>query len=189
MTLFLCGKYRLIYGNKIPDMHIGLAMIVGVMFLKIELKINGKLRIAEVSASERLIDVLRQKFGLVSVKEGCGAGECGACTVIMNGEAVCSCVVPAFQADGHDILTVEGLEENGELDLIQQSFIDCDAVQCGFCTPGMIMSAKALLMKNLCPSREEIRTALAGNICRCTGYTQIIDAVETAAARIGECRR
>ena len=158
MTLFLCGKYRLIYGNKIPDMHIGLAMIVGVMFLKIELKINGKLRIAEVSASERLIDVLRQKFGLVSVKEGCGAGERGACTVIMN-------------------------------DLIQQSFIDCDAVQCGFCTPGMIMSAKALLMKNPCPSREEIRTALAGNICRWTGYTQIIDAVETAAARIGECRR
>ena len=98
-------------------------------------------------------------------------------------------MVPAFQADGHDILTVEGLEENGELDLIQQSFIDCDAVQCGFCTPGMIMSAKALLMKNPCPSREEIRTALAGNICRCTGYTQIIDAVETAAARIGECRR
>ena len=118
-------------------MHIRLAMIVGVMFLKIELKINGKFRTAEVSASERLIDVLRQKFGLVSVKEGCGAGECGACTVIMDGEAVCSCVVPAFQADGHDILTVEGLEENGELDVIQQSFIDCDAVQCGFCTPGM----------------------------------------------------
>ena len=159
-------------------MHIRLAMIVGVMFLKIELKINGKFRTAEVSASERLIDVLRQKFGLVSVKE-----------VIMNGEAVCSCVVPAFQADGHDILTVEGLEENGELDVIQQSFIDCDAVQCGFCTPGMIMSAKALLMKNPCPSREEIRTALAGNICRCTGYVQIIDAVETTAARIGVCRR
>ena len=189
MTLFLCGKYRLSYENKEPDIDIEPNMIVGVMYLKIELKINGKLRFVEVSASERLLDVLRQKFGLVSVKEGCGAGECGACTVLMDGEAVCSCVVPAFQADGHDILTVEGLEENGELDLIQQSFIGCDAVQCGFCTPGMIMSAKALLIKNPSPSREEIRTALAGNICRCTGYTQIINAVETAAARIGECRR
>ncbi len=166
-----------------------LTMIVGVIFLKIELKVNGKLRRAEVEASERLIDLLRQKLGLVSVKEGCGAGECGACTVLMDGEAVCSCVVPAFQTDGHDILTVDGLEENGELDVIQQSFIDCDAVQCGFCTPGMIMSAKALLIKNPSPSREEIRTALAGNICRCTGYTQIINAVETAAERIGECRR
>ncbi len=164
-------------------------MIVGVVCLKIELKVNGKLRRAEVGVSERLIDVLRQKFGLVSVKEGCGAGECGACTVLLDGEAVCSCVVPAFQTDGHDILTVEGLEENGELDVIQQSFIDCDAVQCGFCTPGMIMSAKALLLKNPLPSRDEIRTAFAGNICRCTGYTQILDAVETAAERIREDRR
>ncbi len=156
------------------------------MILKIELKVNGKLRMAEVGVSERLIDVLRHKFGLVSVKEGCGAGECGACTVLMDGEAVCSCVVPAFQADGHEIVTVEGLLENGELDSIQQAFIDRDAVQCGFCTPGMIMSAKALLLKNPSPSRDEIRTALAGNICRCTGYTQIIDAVQTAAERIGE---
>ena len=152
--------------------------------LKIKLNINGKVRIADIDASDRLIDVLRDKFGLVSVKEGCGVGECGACTILMDGEAVCSCVVPAFQADGHDIVTVEGLEMNGELDLIQQSFIDCDAVQCGFCTPGMIMSAKALLLKNPSPSRDEIRTALAGNICRCTGYTQIVDAVETAAERI-----
>ena len=152
--------------------------------LKIKLNINGKVRTADIDASDRLIDVLRDKFGLVSVKEGCGVGECGACTILMDGEAVCSCVVPAFQADGHDIVTVEGLEMNGELDLIQQSFIDCDAVQCGFCTPGMIMSAKALLLKNPSPSRDEIRTALAGNICRCTGYTQIINAVETAAERI-----
>ena len=152
--------------------------------LKIKLNINGKVRTADIDASDRLIDVLRDKFGLVSVKEGCGVGECGACTILMDDEAVCSCVVPAFQADGHDIVTVEGLEMNGELDLIQQSFIDCDAVQCGFCTPGMIMSAKALLLKNPSPSRDEIRTALAGNICRCTGYTQIVDAVETAAERI-----
>ena len=152
--------------------------------LKIKLNINGKVRTADIDASDRLIDVLRDKFGLVSVKEGCGVGECGACTILMDGEAVCSCVVPAFQADGHDIITVEGLEMNGELDVIQQSFIDCDAVQCGFCTPGMIISAKALLLKNPSPSRDEIRTALAGNICRCTGYTQIVDAVETAAERI-----
>lgn len=167
----------------------GKDQLIEVMDLKIELMINGKIRVAEVKASDRLIDTLREIFGLVSVKEGCGAGECGACTVLMDGEAVCSCAVPTFQADGHDILTVEGLEENGELDVIQQSFIDCDAVQCGFCTPGMIMSAKALLLKNPSPSREEIRTALAGNICRCTGYTQIIDAVETAAKRIGRCHR
>ena len=152
--------------------------------LKIKLNINGKARTAEIDASARLIDMLRDQFGLVSVKEGCGVGECGACTILMDGEAVCSCVVPAFQADGHDIVTVEGLEMNGELDVIQQSFIDCDAVQCGFCTPGMIISAKALLLKNPSPSRDEIRTALAGNICRCTGYTQIVDAVETAAERI-----
>ena len=152
--------------------------------LKIKLNINGKARTADIDASDRLIDVLRDQFGLVSVKEGCGVGECGACTILMDGEAVCSCVVPAFQADGHDIVTVEGLEMNGELDVIQQSFIDCDAVQCGFCTPGMIISAKALLLKNPSPSRDEIRTALAGNICRCTGYTQIVDAVETAAERI-----
>lgn len=156
------------------------------MVLKIEVNVNGKVRTVEIGASLRLVDLLRQKFGLVSVKEGCGAGECGACTVLMDGEAVCSCVVPAFQADGHDIITVEGLEENGELDVIQQSFIDCDAVQCGFCTPGMIMSTKALLLKNPFPSKGEIKTALAGNICRCTGYVQIIEAVETAAERLRE---
>ncbi|MCE5202452.1 MAG: (2Fe-2S)-binding protein [Synergistaceae bacterium] len=152
--------------------------------MKIELTVNGRTRTAEVEATSRLIDILRDQFRLVSVKEGCGAGECGACTVLMDNEAVCSCVVPAVQADGHDITTVEGLEENGELDVIQQSFLECDAVQCGFCTPGMIMSAKALLLKKPSPSRDEIKTALAGNICRCTGYVQIVDAVETAAAHI-----
>lgn len=152
--------------------------------MKIELTVNGRTRTAEVEAASRLIDILRDQFRLVSVKEGCGAGECGACTVLMDNEAVCSCVVPAVQADGHDITTVEGLEENGELDVIQQSFLECDAVQCGFCTPGMIMSAKALLLKKPSPSRDEIKTALAGNICRCTGYVQIVDAVETAAAHI-----
>ena len=153
--------------------------------MKIEIIINGKSRSADVDAGTRLIDVLRNDFRLLSVKEGCGAGECGACTVLLDGMAVCSCVTPAVQADGHEVTTVEGLEENGELDVIQQAFIDCDAIQCGFCTPGMIMSAKALLLKNPSPSKEEIKSALAGNVCRCTGYIKIVDAVAEAAARMG----
>lgn len=153
--------------------------------MRISLKLNGETRTAEVGADTRLIDMLRNGFRLTGVKEGCGAGECGACTVLLDGEAVCSCVVPAVQADGHSVTTIEGLEENGELDVIQQAFIDCDAVQCGFCTPGMIMSAKALLLKNPRPGRDEIKRALAGNVCRCTGYVQIVDAVSTAAERLG----
>lgn len=154
--------------------------------MRISLKLNGETRTAEVGADTRLIDMLRNDFRLTGVKEGCGAGECGACTVLFDGEAVCSCVVPAVQADGHSVTTIEGLEKNGELDELQQAFIDCGAVQCGFCTPGMIMSAKALLLKNPRPSREEIKRALAGNVCRCTGYVQIVDAVSTAAERLGE---
>ncbi|MDO4560845.1 MAG: (2Fe-2S)-binding protein [bacterium] len=153
--------------------------------MRISLKLNGETRTAEVGSNTRLIDMLRNGFRLTGVKEGCGAGECGACTVLFDGEAVCSCVVPAVQADGHSVTTIEGLEENGELDVIQQAFIDCDAVQCGFCTPGMIMSAKALLLKNPRPCRDEIKRALAGNVCRCTGYVQIVDAVSTAAERLG----
>ena len=129
--------------------------------------------------------MLRNSFRLTGVKEGCGAGECGACTVLLDDEAVCSCVVPAVQSDGHSVTTIEGLEENGELDALQQAFIDCDAVQCGFCTPGMIMSAKALLLKNPHPNRDEIKRALAGNVCRCTGYIPIVNAVSEAAERLG----
>ena len=154
--------------------------------LQITLTVNGEKRTGEAGPATRLLDLLREQFRLVSVKEGCGAGECGACTVLVDGEAVCSCTMPAFQAEGREVLTVEGLEKNGELDVLQQAFIDCDAVQCGFCTPGMIMSAKALLMKNPSPTKEQIRTALAGNICRCTGYVPIGKAVETAAARMKE---
>ena len=153
--------------------------------MRISLTLNGKTRTAEVEADTRLIDMLRNSFRLTGVKEGCGAGECGAGTVLLDDEAVCSCVVPAVQSDGHSVTTIEGLEENGELDALQQAFIDCDAVQCGFCTPGMIMSAKALLLKNPHPNRDEIKRALAGNVCRCTGYIPIVNAVSEAAERLG----
>lgn len=154
--------------------------------MNIELTINGEKRTGEVDASTRLIDLLREQFRLTGVKEGCGAGECGACTVLLNGDPVCSCLVPAVQARGCEILTIEGLAANGELDILQKAFLEHDAVQCGFCTPGMILTAKALLMKNPCPTEREIRTALAGNICRCTGYVPILRAVESAAAQMRE---
>ena len=156
--------------------------------MRISLKLNGKLREAEVEADTRLIDMLREDFRLTGVREGCGAGECGACTVLLDGEAVCSCIVPAVQAGGRSVTTIEGLEENGELDVIQRSFVEHDATQCGFCTPGMIMSAKALLLKNPSPTRDEIKRAIAGNICRCTGYIPIVDAIEDAAGRLKEER-
>lgn len=150
----------------------------------IELTVNGTQRSCDVGIQERLIDMLRERFLLTSVKEGCGAGECGACTVLIDGEPVCSCLYPAFQARGHEVITVEYLEKNGELDLLQKAFIENNAIQCGFCTPGQILTAKALLMKNSNPTRNEIRSALAGNLCRCTGYLPIITAVESAAAQL-----
>lgn len=151
--------------------------------MKIELTVNGRLRSGEVDSTTRLIDLLRVQFHLTSVKEGCSVGECGACTVLLGGDPVCSCLVPAVQARGCSVLTVEGLEENGELSVLQKAFLDNDATQCGFCTPGMILTAKALLMKSPRPTRDIIKSALAGNICRCTGYTPIINAVEDAARR------
>ena len=154
--------------------------------MRIEFTLNGERHTAEVDASKRLIDVLREDLRLTSVKEGCGAGECGACTVLLNGEPVCSCLVPAAQARGHEIMTVDALSLNGELSIIQQAFLECGAVQCGFCTPGMILTSYALLMKKRNPSEAEIKTALAGNICRCTGYVPIIQAVQLAASRMAE---
>lgn len=156
--------------------------------MKIEFVVNGEPCAAEVDPAMRLIDLLREELRLTSVKEGCGAGECGACTVLVDGEPVCSCLVPAVQARGRDILTVEGLAKDGQLSVLQQAFLDCDAVQCGFCTAGMILTAHALLMKKDNPTDEDIRTALAGNICRCTGYVPIERAVRAAADRIRAAR-
>lgn len=151
--------------------------------MEIELNINGMDKKCTVDHSIRLIDLLRDTFGLKGVKEGCSEGECGACTVLLDDEPVCSCIVPAFQANGKRVLTVEGLEKNGGLDALQQAFLTCDAIQCGFCTPGMLMAAKALLIKNPSPTEEEIKKALAGNICRCTGYAPIVKAVQMASQK------
>src|SRR5699024_2654736 len=146
--------------------------------VKIELTVNGKEYDLNIREDIRLLDLLREDLGLIGTKEGCGEGECGTCTVIMDGEIVNSCLVMAFQANGSDILTIEGLERNGKIHPIQQAFIDAGAVQCGYCIPGMIMSAKALLDKNPDPTREEIREGISGNLCRCTGYNKIVDAIE-----------
>lgn len=149
--------------------------------MELELKVNGKTYSLEVDPESRLLDVLRDELGLTGAKEGCGEGECGACTVILDDLAVNSCLVLAVQARGKKILTVEGLAENGELDRMQQAFIDNGAIQCGYCTPGMLMSAKALLLREPNPTEEEIRTALSGNLCRCTGYVNIVNAVKDVA--------
>lgn len=152
--------------------------------MTIDFIVNDKEYNIDINPEMRLIDVLRNKLGLTGVKEGCGEGECGACTVIMDGEAVNSCLVMAVQARGKKIITIEGLGKNGELDPLQSAFIENGAVQCGYCTPGMIMSAKALLLKNPNPTEEEIREAIAGNICRCTGYNNIVKAIKTASNNI-----
>ena len=149
--------------------------------MEITFTVNGTSRTMQVQPEKRLLDFLREDLGLLSVREGCGIGECGACTVIVNGDAVHSCLMMTGQIDGAEILTTEGLVVNGELDALQQAFVDHSAIQCGFCTPGMLMSAKALLMRNPHPTDEEIREALAGNICRCTGYKEIRAAVAAAA--------
>jgi carbon-monoxide dehydrogenase small subunit len=140
--------------------------------------INSKKVSLEVSPRKRLIDFIREDLELTGTKEGCSVGECGACTVLVDGLAVNSCLMLAVQIDGCEILTVEGLAQNDELHPLQKSFIEHGAIQCGFCTPGMLMSSHALLVKNPSASEDEIKTALAGNLCRCTGYKQIIEAVK-----------
>lgn len=149
--------------------------------MKVSFILNQHKVSLDVNPEKRLLDLLREDLHLTGTKEGCGEGECGACTVIINGEAVHSCLVLACQIEGKEILTIEGLEENGDLSKIQQIFVEETAIQCGYCTTGMIMSTKALLMHNSNPTVEEIRTALSGNICRCSGYSQIIRAVQRSA--------
>ena len=152
--------------------------------LIIELTINNKKRKVETTTSTRLLDLIRDDLHLTGTKEGCGKGECGACTVIMNGELITSCLVLAPQADGAVITTIEGIGSGDHLDLIQEAFIETGAVQCGFCTPGMILAAKKLLEENPHPDEEEIKRSISGNLCRCTGYQKIFDAVKLAADRL-----
>jgi carbon-monoxide dehydrogenase small subunit len=154
--------------------------------LIIELTINGKKRKVETTHSTRLLDLLRDDLHLTGTKEGCGKGECGACTVIMNGELIASCLVLAPQADGAVITTIEGIGEGENLDPIQEAFIETGAVQCGFCTPGMILAAKKLLEENAYPSEEEIKRGISGNLCRCTGYQKIFDAIKLVANRLSK---
>ena len=150
----------------------------------VTMRVNGDQYEIAVAGHQRLIDVIRDVIGLTGTKEGCGEGECGACTVIMDGRPVNSCLVLAAQADGAEIITIEGLMVDGGMSLIQRNFVDLGAVQCGFCSPGMILTAKALLDENPEPSEEDVREALAGNLCRCTGYDKIVDAVLATAAAI-----
>ena len=151
--------------------------------MEISFVLNGSKVIVPVDGHQCLIDILRGPLGLTGTNEGCREGECGACTVIVDGRAVNSCLYPALEVEGKNVTTIEGLLGPGnELSVVQQAFVDNGAIQCGFCTPGMIMSAKALLDSNPDPSEEEIREALLGNLCRCTGYVQIVDAVKQAAA-------
>jgi carbon-monoxide dehydrogenase small subunit len=150
--------------------------------------VNGRACEVEIFPNQTLLNVLRDTFGLTGTKCGCEIGECGACTVLLDGIAINSCLVLAPQVEGRQITTVEGLAEGETLTQLQEAFLDLDAVHCGFCTPGMLMSAKDLLDHTPSPTPEEIRSAISGNLCRCTGYLQIIEAIENAAKRIQQGR-
>ena len=152
----------------------------------IKLKVNGKEHTLEVGANETLVEVLRERLRLTGTKIGCNRGECGACTVLIDGEAILSCLTLAIECESKEVLTIEGLEDpkTGELDPIQEAFVENFGIQCGFCTPGMVMSAKALLDKNPNPSEEEVKEGIQGNLCRCTGYTQIIESILVASEKM-----
>jgi aerobic carbon-monoxide dehydrogenase small subunit len=150
----------------------------------VRLRVNGEERSVTGPPMARLLDVLRHELGLTGVKEGCGEGECGSCSVLMNGELVNSCLVPVGQAAGTSILTIEGVGELARLHPVQQAFLECGGAQCGICTPGMILATVHLLDRNPQPTLEEIQEGLNGNLCRCTGYMRIFEAVEKAAARL-----
>jgi carbon-monoxide dehydrogenase small subunit len=149
--------------------------------MRVELTVNGELREVDVWAGESLLYVLRERLGLPGSKNACEQGECGSCSVLLDGQLVCACLVLAAQADGHELVTVEGLGEDRELHPVQEAFTETGAVQCGFCTPGFVVATADLLARNPSPSEDEIREALSGNLCRCTGYAKIFDAVRLAA--------
>lgn len=151
---------------------------------EIEFTVNGRKRKVLVRPKDLLLNVIRDELGLKGTKYGCGTGECGACTVLLDGRPVLSCLTLAVAADGRNITTIEGIGTDENLHPIQQAFIDAGAIQCGYCTPGMIISAKALLDRNPNPTEEEIRQAIKGNLCRCTGYVKIIAAIQLAAKRM-----
>jgi aerobic carbon-monoxide dehydrogenase small subunit len=149
--------------------------------MRITLRVNGASHESDVWEGESLLYVLRERLGYPGSKNACEQGECGSCSVLLDGKLVCACLVLAAQADGHDVVTVEGLAENGRLHRVQEAFVAAGAVQCGFCTPGLVVAAAGLLERTPDPSDDEIREALSGNLCRCTGYAKIFDAVRLAA--------
>ncbi len=151
--------------------------------MRVELTVNGERHEADVWAGESLLTTLRDRLALPGSKNACEQGECGSCSVLLDGELVCSCLVLAAQADGHDVVTVEGLADGRKLHAVQEAFADAGAVQCGFCTPGFVVAAADLLRRTPDPTDDEIREALSGNLCRCTGYQKILDAVHAAAGR------
>jgi aerobic carbon-monoxide dehydrogenase small subunit len=151
--------------------------------VKVSLRVNGEARETEVWPGESLLYTLRERLGLPGSKNACEQGECGSCSVLLDGTLVCACLVLAAQAEDHDIVTVEGLADDGRLHRVQEAFVETGAVQCGFCTPGLVVATADLLAHNPEPSEYEIREALSGNLCRCTGYAKIFDAVRLAAAR------
>jgi carbon-monoxide dehydrogenase small subunit len=151
--------------------------------MRIELVVNGERHEADVWAGESLLVTLRDRLGLPGSKNACEQGECGSCSVLLDGTLVCSCLVLAAQAEGHEVVTVEGLAENGRLHPVQEAFAETGAVQCGFCTPGLVVAAADLLRRVPEPTDDEVREALSGNLCRCTGYQKILDAVQLAASR------
>ena len=156
--------------------------------MQVALTVNGEARCVDVPSAATLVELLREHLGLTGTKVGCGHGECGACTVLLDGEPVNSCLVFAAQCEGRDVTTIEGLRVDGAVGRLQDAFVDAGAVQCGYCTPGMIMSAAALLSSNASPSRDEIEEAVSGNLCRCTGYVKIVDAVQLAASEEHETK-
>ena len=155
---------------------------------EVHFRLNGRPVSCLVEADEVLVDTIRQRFGLTGTKKACGTGDCGACTVLLNGEAVRSCILLTAMVEGKEVTTIEGVGTAAALHPVQQAYIDAGAVQCGFCTPGMVLTSIALLNRNPNPSEEEIRVALSGNLCRCTGYEKIVQAVQLAAERMNAAK-